>query len=428
MLLPQLFGPATVPPSNVGIPVHTKAMTASVAENFPVAATRTARLSYCLFRAIDAAGTDWDAAAPPHDAFLQRPYLRALEQYPPEGMGFGYVVFYCDKVPIGVAYLQTRYFQGHKSVNRAEDTGAPHNRVLEELQRLALRLASWDVLICGNAFATGEHSFWYDDRHINAQQFTSLFDEAIKAAGSQLERTGCARAVTIVKDVAPENALSPKSFENANFHAFQIQPNMVLELPYESFEAYLAAMSTKYRTRAKRAFKKVAELEKKELTLADMQRENARMRALYQEVAHGVGFNFAELHEQYFIALKTELPEAFRAYGYYLNGELVAFYTTLYNHANFEAHFLGYDKAHNHEYQLYLNILYDIVRLAIEQHCQRVVYARTALEIKSSVGAVGQPLYCFARHPNALTHRFLGYCIHKFKPEEVWQPRHPFKE
>jgi Acetyltransferase (GNAT) domain len=402
-------------------------MSSLTVEHPPVAVSRTAVFSYTLFRSIDLAGTDWDAAAPPHDLFLQRPYLRTLEQYAPEGMRFGYLVFYCNRQPVGVAYLQGRYFQGHKSVPATEEPQPFGRQVLERLRRSALCLASWDVLVCGNAFATGEHSFWYDDRHISAQQFASLLDEAMQSVSQRWERTGCSRAITIVKDIAPGNVLRPETLTNAGFHTFEIQPNMVLELPYADFDAYLAAMSTKYRTRAKRAFKKLAELEKKELTLADMERENARMRVLYQEVARGAGFNFAELHERYFIALKGALPDAFRVYAYYLNGQMVAFYTTLVNYTNFEAHFLGYDKTHNHEYQLYLNILYDIVRLAIDSGARRVAYARTALEIKSSVGAVGQPLCCFARHPNTLVHQVLGYCIRNFTPEEQWQPRHPFK-
>ena len=63
----------------------------------PTATQHTLRYSY--FRSIETAGCDWDAAAPQHDIFLQRAYLSIVENNPPEGMRFGYLVFYLDEEP-----------------------------------------------------------------------------------------------------------------------------------------------------------------------------------------------------------------------------------------------------------------------------------------------------------------------------------------
>ena len=71
-----------------------------------VAAPDTLRYSY--FRSIDAAGNDWDLAAPAHDLFLQRPYLNIVESNPPEGMRFGYLVFYRQEEPASRRSCQSR--------------------------------------------------------------------------------------------------------------------------------------------------------------------------------------------------------------------------------------------------------------------------------------------------------------------------------
>ena len=135
-----------------------------------------------------------------------------------------------------------------------------------------------------------------------------------------------------------------------------------------------------------------------------------------------------DLNEKYLAALELHLSEQFTLYAYYLEGKLIAFYTTIRNHDELDAHFLGYEKALNHDYQLYLNILYDIVKIGIDTGCKRIVFARTALEIKSSIGAEAHNLNCYLRHQHSVANKFVPTILDYLKPVEVWQPRHPFKE
>jgi hypothetical protein len=135
-----------------------------------------------------------------------------------------------------------------------------------------------------------------------------------------------------------------------------------------------------------------------------------------------------DLNEYYLLALKRDMGRHFRMCGYYQGDHLLAFYTTICNGVEMEAHFIGYDKALNHDLQLYLNCLYDMVRQGFEAGCKTIVFARTALEIKSSVGAVAHDLLCYVRHQNALVNTFTGTILEYLKPVEEWVPRHPFKE
>jgi len=72
-----------------------------------------------------------------------------------------------------------------------------------------------------------------------------------------------------------------------------------------------------------------------------------------------------------------------------------------------DAHFLGVDEEYNREHQVYLNILYDLVNSAIEGGSKHIDFARTALEIKSSVDAVSQDLLCFFKHRSTISSKFL---------------------
>ena len=76
---------------------------------------------------------------------------------------------------------------------------------------------------------------------------------------------------------------------------------------------------------------------------------------------------------------------------------------------------------------MYLNILYDIIKIGFDQKCRSVVFARTALEIKSSVGAEPHEMYWYLRHRNKVSNRFLSQIVDYLNPKDDWVQRKPFK-
>ena len=389
------------------------------------------RLRFSYFRSIEAAGADWDAIAPAHNIFLQREFLSVVENNPPLGMRFGYLVFYRGDTPIGLALCQIKNFKGDDNISEDEhQTKDPcfFGSLTKWLKRWVAGKLAADILICGNMLLTGENGYWFDYEQISMEESAVLLEDALNSIIKNSDRSVERMPVILVKDVIPNHRLKGKNWLKKGFVEFEIQPNMILSLePFDNFDAYLSAMSTKYRTRAKRAFKKAVSIEKRELQLHDINKELSRIYALYRDIANNAGFNMVDLNENYLPALKRDMPEHFRMYGYYRDNSLVAFFTTIQNGEELEAHFLGYDKAYNHDLQIYMNILYDIIRIGIEAGCRRVVFARTALEIKSSVGAMPEDLYCYLRHQNPLMNKFAGTLLEYLKPVEDWQPRHPFK-
>lgn len=394
---------------------------------FPIAAIAR----YEFFRSISDVGRDWETAAPKHDIFLQRRFLEIVEKFPPEGMRLGYLVFYKDGHPVGVALCQIKYFKGDENINDLETPRRDpcfFNGLALWFKRWVAGMAAADILICGNMLLTGEHGYYFDYSGISPTEAAELLETALGDVVANMSREGVKMPVILVKDIEPVHREQGKFLVAKGFTEFDIQPNMVLDLPFSDFEEYLSVMTTKYRTRARRAFKKLDGVEKRELSAEDIRRELPRIYELYRDIARNAGFNMVDLNETYLLALKEHLGEHFRAFAYYLDGRLVAFYSTIHNGDELEAHFLGYEKDSNHDYQLYLNILYDIVKIGLGAGCHRVVFARTALEIKSSVGATARQLWCYLRHQNAFTNKFAGTILDYLKPVETWLPRHPFKD
>ena len=93
-----------------------------------------------------------------------------------------------------------------------------------------------------------------------------------------------------------------------------------------------------------------------------------------------------------------------------------------------ETYFLGYNKALQHEYQMYLNMLFNMASFGIENGFKSIVYARTAMEIKSSIGAKPQTMHIYLNHTNNfIANTVLKWIVKYMNPMRKWEERHPFK-
>jgi hypothetical protein len=88
---------------------------------------------------------------------------------------------------------------------------------------------------------------------------------------------------------------------------------------------------------------------------------------------------------------------------------------------------LGYDAEVQKENMLYLNMLYNMSEFGIAHGFKKIIFGRTALEIKSSIGAVPVKMSGFLYHRTPLINKYIAKIFPKLEPEMVWQQRHPFK-
>jgi hypothetical protein len=72
-----------------------------------------------------------------------------------------------------------------------------------------------------------------------------------------------------------------------------------------------------------------------------------------------------------------------------------------------DTYFLGYDDSIQREKMLYLNMLYDMIAYSINKGFKEIIFARTALEIKSSVGARPIQMYGYIGHTNPVVNVFM---------------------
>ena len=77
---------------------------------------------------------------------------------------------------------------------------------------------------------------------------------------------------------------------------------------------------------------------------------------------------------------------------------------------------------------MYLNMLYNMACYGIDNRFKSIVFARTAMEIKSSIGAKPYPMYIYLNHTNSfIANTVLKGIVKYMNPIQEWQERNPFK-
>ena len=275
---------------------------------------------------------------------------------------------------------------------------------------------------------TGQNAFYFSDA-ITFKEGLSIVSKAVKALEIKFLKEGKKIHILNYKDFS---FIDAKNFENKTFtdyYKFEIQPNMIFDISenWVNQEDYVAALSKKYRDQYKRARKKGEGIAKRKLSLEEIIALNVKVIDLYNNVTKNAPFNTFYLADNHFISLKKELGNDFLFYGYFIDNELIGFNTLIKNGNTIDTYFLGYSDDYQREKMLYLNMLYDMIGYSINKKFHKIIFARTALEIKSSVGAKPEKMYGYMKHHNKIVNKFMPQLFKYFEPEVVWQERNPFK-
>jgi phage terminase large subunit len=161
--------------------------------------------------------------------------------------------------------------------------------------------------------------------------------------------------------------------------------------------------------------------------LEDIIKQEETIYDLYHHVAKNAHFNTFFLAKNHFRIFKELLQDKFLFYGYFLDEKLIGFNTLVKSGEVMDTYFLGYDDTIQREKMLYLNMLYDMVAYSINKGFKEIIFARTALEIKSSVGAKPQEMFGFMKHDNSIIDLAIDKVFCYLDPEVIWKERNPFK-
>lgn len=381
-------------------------------------------IHYKLFNSINQVPDSWDTLII-NDLFFKTAFLKATELGMPDTIKPYYLAVFSNEKLCGIAILQHVDFNLGASLKEADTV------IKKNVFKAINLVAKGQIIVLGNLLQTGQHGYFVDTTVIDLEPFFSTVNDAIADLSQQIKlQTGKSVKCILLKDYNQLDALHQQNhFLNKNhFFEVKVQPNMVLKLPkdWHTFNGYTQALNKKYRRRYTTALKKSTSINLKILNLEEVELLQKEMYELYRSVSDSATINLFVLPENHFTTLKRHLKDDFQIYAYFLNETLIGFFSLINNKDTLDTYFLGYNNDLNHKYQIYLNMLYEMIKHGVAFNYSQIIFARTAMEIKSSVGAKPEDMIMYMKHTNPFLNFVLKWCVKLMTPKKVWEERHPF--
>lgn len=377
--------------------------------------------SFSIYESVQLLPREWNGLAS-SNIFLTTKYLEILEATAPQNMGCFYIGVFNNNLLVGIALSQ------FLDLNKLESFGERDKCVKTAVRNFLFRNFCSHVLFIGNNMLTGQNAFRFSDT-INSKEAVHQLYLASNEIKNTLKKRKKKVHITTIKDFEPADCTLFQAAEFDSFYKFSTQPNMVFCSceHWLSFDDYMNDLSKKYRDQYKRCRKKAEGIHKQKMSLSDIITHEETIYELYHHVAKNAPFNTFFLVKNHFRVLKEKLQDQFLFYGYFENGKLIGFNTLIKNGSQMDTYFLGYDEDVQREKMLYLNMLYDMIAYSINKGFKEIVFARTALEIKSSVGAKPEEMFGFIQHSNPLINKKMEQLFCYLEPKKIWNERNPFK-
>jgi predicted N-acyltransferase len=356
---------------------------------------------------------EWDELVPPGRGALRRAQLLAWEQ--------------CD-----LACLRSRPFvvRGASGELLAAAPGYLYDldavavqeswvaRLLQTARLVRPRLLTMHVLELGCAipdtppFLHGPHV----DTVAAAER---LLDGALREAEAEDVD------MVIVQDF-PDDGPWRHAFLERGFSRIPMHPTIVVDVRWDSFDEYLAAMRANYRRRARTVLKRSAHLTPE--LVEDFAPLAAELACLWRHVFdRATEYRRELLPPAYFAAAADD--EAARVLLLRRDDGSIASFAVLYDDAPV-LHFFscGFEEEAGQAEGAYFRLLYEIVRVGIEEGYERINLGMTTAEPKYDVGGRPVAVASWMRHRSRLLHRsFAALGAGPFAPEAP-EPRRVFKD
>ena len=197
-------------------------------------------------------------------------------------------------------------------------------------------------------------------------------------------------------------------------------PKCILDLPFASFDDYLAALRSDYRNRVKKVFRKTDMLD---IRFIDNTTEfTEELYGLYLNVLGNSRIRIETLSKEYFTG------KMFRVFVAYDADKPVGFVQLLPNGDELVFEFVGLDYDCNEIIPVYHRMLYEIVKYGIENGFKTIDFGQTADDTKLKLGCRYVPLYAALHHSNPLVNTVCKMLAPKLEYKPIKTQFHVFRE
>lgn len=350
----------------------------------------------------------WDQVVRDESLFLDRRYLKTVEQFGPHEISPRYALVADAGRPVAVVAAQMVVLSGGQLVGETRSdrqTDSSSSEItrstsgLRDLGRAAIGRVERRVLVCGNLLSWGPHGIGFAAGEHPQRLWPAVADALYRIRSA--ERLWGNTDYVMIKDVPDSMLGDSEPLRRFSYRTVTTDPDMVLELPatWRTYNDYLSALNSKYRKTAKAIDADVAAAGLRVEPLRDLSGEADSIHALYLQVHARARVRLATISCDYLPALAAAVgPDRFRCTVIRKGTDLVGFVTTLKDGDIGIGYYVGFDYAANDVAPVYFRLLQCVIADAIALGCRRLSLGRTALEPKARLGAKPVGLHVWMRH------------------------------
>ena len=299
--------------------------------------------------------------------------------------------------------INTRLYSHIFELNFVKTANYINNKVLG----FFIKFIKFDVLYLTNSFLTNIPTF-FSNKQIDLEEFLNLLKHNY--------------SLLVIPDFVFKNISADKN----EFSKVEVEEEMILEIreSWLLLENYISDLKNKYRKKVVKNINLTSNLEVRSLSSDDLILYADNVQDLFMQVINESRFSGPLFNTTSFSLLVQK--DIFKVYGYFIDDNLIAFSSEIYQDKILYSYYAGFDKSLNKSVPIYGRILIETINNAIKLKVTKVVFGRTANEFKSNFGATPIRSFVYVKIKNKYLNNLLKPVLKRIRVNK-WIKRNPFK-
>ncbi len=369
----------------------------------------------------------WDSINPKGDFFHSHRFIQAVEDAGLAESRFWYLLFYNDNKPVGSAALSAF------TVSLDLFLGRTCQRIVGRIRRRFPHFLKLTILFCGLPISIGKHNLVIGT--------PSYMKDILKGLVQEMQQicTDFKIHFMCVKEFSRHHLPEMDLLTGQGFFRAHSIPYVSLSIRWPDFGAYLAALRHNYRRQVRQSLKKMGDPENKVeirhcpppasprpgliLGQADVCSAEQFFK-LYREVMKKAGVQLEVLNRAFFENLFAKMQDQVEILTFQQGGDVLGAALLCCRGKTMTFLLVGLDYSRRDEYDVYFNLIYGIVKLAIDRKYERLNLGQTSYYIKQRIGGTCLPIYFYLKSTSAPLH----FSLKAFKKSLFPEPKVPTLE
>jgi predicted N-acyltransferase len=339
----------------------------------------------------------WNSINLSNEFFHHHRFIQSIEDAEMDGCKFWYLLFYSGDRLVGSAALSA--FR----VSLDLFLGETSQTLIRGVRRLFPGFFKIDVLFCGLPISIGKHNLAISDFSYTKDILKALMGEMTRICKNEKIKFMC------VKEFYGNRVQGMDRLIEYGFFRVPSLPYVTMPINWSCFDEYLDALRHKYRRQIKNSLKKM-DAASSGVVLVLGKREVCSPRQfykLYLEVMEHAGVQLEILNRSFFENLFTKMRDHIEILTFQRGGEVLGAALLCPGGKTLTFLLVGFNYSQRDDYDVYFNLVYGIIKIAIERGCEELNLGQTSYYIKQRIGGTCIPTYFYLKSLSRVVHYLL---------------------